>query len=250
MDLREMRDVPVQRHPWETARVKAIAKVLGASLHEGMSILDIGCGDSYVCGTLFDRLSDRRITAVDINLTQEQLQRMQKADKKAAKGITYLTQLPPKGSCFDLTLLLDVVEHVEEDHLFLTCIVSRHVPQGGRVMVTVPAFEKLYCGHDLFLGHHRRYRLKTVEHLARTAGLEIISSGYLFGCLLLPKLILYKILDTPRSSHGIGCWNRGAAATALLVKLLHWENCLMLAAAKVGVKLPGLTAWVLCEKTC
>jgi len=244
MDLREQCDATVQRHPWETSRVRAMATVLGDSLHEGMRILDIGCGDSYLCRALFSRVSDRWITAVDINLTREQIERLQ----NAASGITYLTQLPPEGSCFDLTLLLDVVEHVQDDQQFLAEIVERHVPGRGRVLVAVPAFEQLFSSHDRFLGHYRRYRLKTVEKLARAAGLEVISSGYLFGCLLLPKLVLYKILQISKSTDGIGCWSRGPTVTAIIEKLLHLDTCLMITAAKAGVKLPGLTAWVLCEK--
>ena len=244
MDLKEMRDAPVLRHPWETARVMALAKVLGGSLREGMRILDVGCGDGYVCRTLFSRLVKKGITAVDINLTGERLRQLQRQTEE----ITYLTRLPPKGSRFDLTLLLDVVEHVENDRHFLADIVRRHVPRGGRVMVTVPAFASLYSSHDLFLGHYRRYRLAGVDDLARAAGLQVVASGYLFGSLLLPKLLLYKILHWSKSSDGIGCWNSGPIVTAIVEKLLHMDNCLMIAAADIGIKLPGLTVWVLCEK--
>ncbi len=243
MDLRELHGAQVQRHPWETARVKAVADILGAPLREGITVLDVGCGDGYLSRTLFSGLARKKVTAVDINLTGERIRQLQ----SAAGGFRYLTRLPARGSGFELALLLDVLEHVEDDRQFLTQIAEQHVAAGGRVLLTVPAFQQLYSSHDRFLGHYRRYRLKEVEQLAQGAGLEVVASGYLFGCLLLPKLLLYKFLE-PENTEGIGCWSAGAEITFLVGSLLRLENSLMIRLARRGVKPPGLSAWALCEK--
>ncbi|WP_240731896.1 hypothetical protein [Geobacter sp. FeAm09] len=115
-------------------------------------------------------------------------------------------------------------------------------------MLTVPAFQCIYGRHDAFLGHYRRYSLKELVALATACGLEVVSSGYLFSSLLLPKLVLYKLLHIGKESDGVGKWDRGEAVTAVLGKVFAWDNSLLIAASRLGIKIPGLTGWALCEK--
>ena len=203
------------------------------------------CATGFLSRTLCSALGrTSSIAAVDINLTPQQIQRLEESFPAAR----YMTRLPPKGNRYDLVLLLDVVEHIQDDLRFLEDLVRDHAKVGARVLVTVPAFPALYCDHDRFLGHHRRYRLDGIERLLKRAGLQVLSSGYLFGSLLLPKLLLFKLLSWRKSTDGIGCWQGGTLATAFIRTLLHLDNSLLIMAAKIGVKIPGLTAWVLCDK--
>lgn len=244
MDLREMRDPQPCRHPWETARAAAVAKMLGPFLHRGMSVLDLGCSDGYLSRTLFHRVAGGRVTAVDPNLTPGQLALLQ----EQGAGIDYRIELPPEGVRFDLTLLLDVLEHVPEDRAFLTQVVSRHAANGGHVLVTVPAYPALYSGHDFSLGHYRRYRLQELQGHLASAGLAVVASGHLFASLLFPKYLLFKLLDRSLGAAGVGCWLGGRILTALLEAWLKLENSAMILLARRGVRLPGLTAWALCVK--
>ena len=69
------------------------------------------------------------------------------------------------------------------------------VPSGSRFLMTVPAFQFLWSGHDDFLEHKRRYTLPQFETLARDAGLTVQRGAYYFGAVfplaaalrLLPK---------------------------------------------------------------
>lgn len=244
VDLREMREAQLHRHPWETARAAAVASVLEPILHQGMSVLDLGCGDGYLSRTLFHRVAGSRVTAVDPNLTKGQLALLQ----ERGEWIDYRTELPPEQSRFDLTLLLDVLEHVPLHQEFLNQVVARHAEKGGHVLVTVPAFPALYSGHDFSLGHYRRYRLRELEGHLASAGFAVLASGHLFASLLFPKYLLFKVLDRSLAPEGVGSWRGGLARTALLEMWLKLENSLMLLLARRGVKLPGLTAWALGEK--
>ncbi|MBU0485648.1 MAG: class I SAM-dependent methyltransferase [Proteobacteria bacterium] len=243
MDLRELRSISPQRHPWETARLKALQMIVRPYFFEGIKVLDVGCGDGFVARRFCSRLKKKEITAVDIHLTDQIILALE----GLSGGIRYLKEFPPKEA-FNLILLLDVIEHQEDDRSFLTVLVERYVENGGRVLITVPAFQPLYSCHDAFLGHHRRYRLRGLEELAGAAGLKVIASGHLFMSLLIPKLIIYKLFGLNRGADGIGQWSYGMAWTSLVEILLNMDNRLLISAARLGLKLPGLTGWALCEK--
>lgn len=241
MDLKEAGHDNVTRHPWETSRLRALRNILSPTMFDGMTVLDVGCGDGFVASNLFDQKTGR-ITAVDTNLTDAWL-----ATPAAGKsGITFTREL--SGGAYDLVLLLDVLEHVADDKAMLQGVVEAHLKGGGCAMITVPAFNAIYSGHDAFLGHYRRYSLDGLVHLASEAGLHVRRSGYLFSSLLLPKLLLYKVLKSPACSEGVGNWRRGALVTALVEAILNLDNAFLLVLGRLGIKVPGLTGWVLCEK--
>lgn len=243
MDLKEFDAAQIKRHPWETARLKALATILRPRLFEGIKVLDVGCGDGFISRGLFSHLQTKEITAVDIHLTDEQLSEF----NAEIPGIRFSRELPDNGM-FDLLLLLDVVEHVEDDVSFLTDIVRRYLSTGDKMLLTVPAFQSIYGRHDVNLGHYRRYRLQELEPLAESAGLGIISSGYLFASLLLPKYILCSVLKIDRYAEGVGQWTGGRFLTGMLESLLNLDNRLLLSLSRFGIRIPGLTGWVLCEK--
>ena len=243
MDLKEFTRTHAKRHPWEIARLKALQKILGPLMYEGITALDVGCGDGFISGNIFNRLQNKSITAVDINLTEELISEL----GNLAEGMIYCREIPEQGR-YDLILLLDVLEHVQADQKFLTDIVDSHASQDGKIVITVPAFQAMYGRHDLFLGHYRRYNLKELVALTTSCGLKVLSSGYLFSTLLLPKFVLYKLLNIVREWGGVGNWHRGEAITRVIGKVLDSDNSLLLSASRFGIKIPGLTGWVLCEK--
>lgn len=243
MDLKELRDIDGGRHPWETARLKAVKEIIAPCLFEGMRLLDLGCGDGFATRGILSGLKRKDITAVDVNLTDVQIGSL----GSLSEGIRYQRGLPEEGS-FDMILLLDVLEHVEDDRDFLALLVEKYLRKGGKVMITVPAFQTLFGGHDRFLGHFRRYRLSGLEALAKESGLKALSSGYLFFSLLLPKLIFYKLFRSDKANEGIGGWAGGKAITKAVECVLKMDNSFLLSAGRIGLKIPGLTGWVLCEK--
>lgn len=243
MDLKEAGKDDVTRHPWETTRLHALRGILAPRMFEGMRILDIGCGDGFVAGNLFSSVKDRDITAVDTNLSDESLAKF----TAAGSGIAFQRELPREGA-FDVVLLLDVLEHVEDDRSLLKGVVERYLKADGVVMITVPAFNSIYSEHDAFLGHYRRYNLQELVQLASVSGLDTRRSGYLFSSLLLPKLVLYRMLKTAACSEGVGNWQGGRFITRVVELMLKLDNAFLMAAGRLGVKIPGLTGWVLCEK--
>lgn len=243
MDLKEIKNIHSNRHPWETARLKALKNIIGPEIFEGINVLDIGCGDGYISRCLFEHLQKKELTAVDINLSDEWILEL----AKLTRGIKYQRGMPLEGE-YDLVLLLDVIEHIKSEKDFLANIVDRFVVGKGKILLSVPAFQSIYSRHDVFLGHYRRYNLKGLDELATACGLKVLSAGYLFCTLLLPKLVLYKLLSIGKDSDGVGNWNGGKVITNFIEKILNIDNRLLISASRLGIHIPGLTGWVLCEK--
>ena len=67
-------------------------------------------------------------------------------------------------------MLLDVLEHIENDKEFLI-LIKKKLKINGRLLITVPAFEKLWSSEDDAAGHFRRYTIERPKLHGGTSGL-------------------------------------------------------------------------------
>ena len=88
--------------------------------------------------------------------------------------------------------IFDVLEHVEDDVGFLKNIHRKLVP-GGRLFITVPAYNYLWSEADEYAGHYRRYSCTDIESLLRASGYDVLFSSYFFSLLLAPIFLLRSI---------------------------------------------------------
>ena len=93
--------------------------------------------------------------------------------------------LPFDTESFDLVLATDIIEHVPDDARAMDEL-ARLLKPGGTALITVPAFMALWGHNDDTAHHRRRYRLRDVTVLARTAGLEIRRDFYFNFLLFVP----------------------------------------------------------------
>lgn len=78
---------------------------------------------------------------------------------------------------FDTIFSLNVVEHIEDDHLAIRN--ARYLlKKGGNLIILVPAFNFLYNQLDKTLGHYRRYSRQTLENIFIQNQLRILHSQY------------------------------------------------------------------------
>ena len=99
--------------------------------------------------------------------------------------------IPVPESWADGVLLLDVIEHVDDDVAALRA--ARRVARpGGAVMVSVPAYEWLWSGHDAALGHRRRYTAQRLRAALTAAGLHVERVGY-FNTVLFPAIAAVRL---------------------------------------------------------
>ncbi|MFV3413763.1 class I SAM-dependent methyltransferase [Pseudomonas nitroreducens] len=152
------------------------------------SILDVGAGSGFFSKALLEQSDARSAWCVDISYGQDS------DDLVSGKPIHFrrsVTQLDT-----DLILLMDVLEHVDDDVGLLADYVSK-VPSGANVLISVPAFQFLWSDHDVFLEHKRRYRLHEIESVARRAGLDVVRGSYYFGAVL-PIAASLRLLERGR----------------------------------------------------
>ncbi len=101
---------------------------------------------------------------------------------------------------WDVTFLLDVLEHLEDDVQVMRQIGSILRP-GGFLLVTTPALDFFWSSNDALVHHVRRYRRADFAKLADQSGLELIRTRY-FMFWLSPLLVLRRLkrIDVQRLS--------------------------------------------------
>jgi len=248
MDLTEARGAPTRRHPWEVARAKFFRKLLrGVGLSDApRTALDVGAGDGYVARTLLaDLPPGSRMVCYDVHYTDADL------DAYAASSIDGLsfTRQRPAGR-FDVVLLLDVLEHVPDDHAFLKELIADTLAPGGTVMVSVPAWQRLFSKHDEALNHYRRYSPIALRAMLSEAGLVVRKSGGAFHTLLLSRALAVAnervrrwIGQEPVRPPNLGEWRGSAGVSAAIEGILFLDNALSHFSSRFGGGLAGLTIW-------
>ena len=240
-----------KRHPWELARVKTLAKIL-EMIEDPESIsrvLDVGCGDGFIANNVLKELPVERIDCIDINLQDSEIRKLSSLYNDINFHNTFETLKTRK---YNLILLLDVLEHIEDDISFLIEIIEDYMDLGGYCLLTAPAFSCLFSSHDRFLRHYRRYNLKGLMSLINNVHLESICCGYLFLSLIPIRLIsLWYERFTKVDfmvNKGVGVWKYGKTITRTIASFLTLENVVSITLRKIGITIPGLTVWTLCKK--
>jgi len=92
------------------------------------------------------------------------------------------TALPFTDAAFDVVSAFDVVEHCEDDALAVSEL-ARVLAPGGRMLLSVPAYQWAWSDHDVRAGHHRRYTRRRLNELVAASGMEVVRSTYAFGAV-------------------------------------------------------------------
>lgn len=262
MDLRELRNRTIGkssfRHPWELARFEVVFDLIQSVLTKKSihTILDIGCGDTFFIEQLSARLPWAHYYGVETAFTPELLnyyaERMQ--GKRFALFDTLEKAASQIKSEISVVLLLDVIEHIEDDIGFLKSIQKfEPITENTIFVITVPAYQCLFCSHDVFLKHYRRYNNKSLLAVIAEAGLDATDVGYFFSSLL-PVRILQVAIE--RISHqpgipstGLVKWNGGELKSNFLKKLLYLDfKAANWIKERLGLNIPGLSNYCLCKR--
>ena len=172
MDLKEAHIIgpdPLS-HWYYKSKAEAMATLIGDE--PPSVILDVGAGSGFFSAYLLETRPAREAWCVDTGYTED------RDERRASKPLHFRRVI---GNCSaDLVLMMDVLEHVDDDLGLLQSYVGR-MPHGARFLISVPAFPFLWSDHDEFLEHRRRYRLHEVETLTWRAGLITERGAYAFG---------------------------------------------------------------------
>lgn len=190
---RQMHEVE-DRHWWFGGRRAIVGSVIDQlPLPARPQILEAGCGTG---GNLELLAAHGQVTALEYD---HEAARLAKARNRGTVLRASLgDSLPFRDEQFDLVVLLDVLEHLDDDALALRTL-FRHVRPGGFVVITVPAFMFLWSAHDRDHQHRRRYIADQLHACVRDAGFEPTLLSY-FNTLLFPFIAAVRMCDRLRES--------------------------------------------------
>jgi SAM-dependent methyltransferase len=176
------------RHWWYRGRRKVLDGVISElRLPARAQILDAGCGSGR---NMIDFARHGSVTGVELSETSVDLARKREAGEVIEGSVL---EMPFEAGTFDVAASLDVIEHLEDDLAALREL-RRVVKPGGALLVTVPAYQWLWSGHDEVNHHHRRYTRRSLQRVGEQAGWRQVRTTY-FNSLLLPAAILLRVLD-------------------------------------------------------
>jgi len=103
-----------------------------------------------------------------------------------------------RAARIDTIVCLNVLEHIEDDRATLADMYSLLEP-GGRLVLLVPAFQRLYSSLDVHLRHFRRYEKDDLAQKVQEAGFELDDLRFanrpgIFGWWLNGKVLRRRVL--------------------------------------------------------
>ena len=175
-------------HWWFRGRQRILESVLSRELGQKLPsrIVSIGCGPAEGLAWLG---SFRKTGGWIVGLDSDPIHA-----RRLGPGLEYVIGNIETGpfapGTFDLVLMLDVLEHLD-NHTFALREALRLVAPGGILMVTVPALPSLWGGQDVVSNHYRRYTRRSLLRAFREAGVSEPHVSY-FNALLFPPIALVR----------------------------------------------------------
>jgi SAM-dependent methyltransferase len=176
---------------WHRARQAIVTRLLkryGRGAED--RVLDVGCGAG---ATTIALRSSGRVLGVDFGPEAVSAARGRGLEvaRMEAGGLAV------QDGAFDVAVALDVLEHLDDDGAAAREL-HRALRPGGRLLVTVPAYQWLWSSHDEALGHRRRYRRGQLRAVLEAAGFDVALCAYVMTAAL-PPAVLIRMLERARS---------------------------------------------------
>ena len=179
-------------HPIDLAsRNDAVAQVKKCLPSAQAVIMEIGCSSGFLIKDLAASFPEAIIIGADV--VKEPLYRL----AKTLPGIPLirfdLLQSPLPDQSVDVLIMLNVLEHIEDDVLALQKAFNLLKP-GGALIIEVPAGPNLYDAYDAELHHFRRYSASELQTKLTQAGFKVSRKSHL-GFVLFPAFAAVKLLN-------------------------------------------------------
>jgi len=159
--------------------------------------LEIGCGH----GVVRQQLEEAFMVPVDGCDLNEHALRMAPAGQGRLLVYNIFDRLPEMCGAYDMILLMDVIEHLDDDLAFLKTAL-KHLKSGGIVAINVPAHMFLYSKYDRVNGHKRRYNFERLYSLfakSDVTPLAMVNWGFSLVPLLLLRKLVLKFVSEERA---------------------------------------------------
>jgi ubiquinone/menaquinone biosynthesis C-methylase UbiE len=162
-------------------------------LSAGDRIVDCGAGTGELVRELRGMFEHRHIAVIGIEYSEE-ARRLALERKGTSLLFGSILDLPLNDESSKVTIALDVLEHVEDDHLAFSEMLRITEP-GGILIINVPAFMSLWSDWDVSLGHFRRYSKAMLREVLMPHRMEcdVLHFEYANAFAFLPILTIRKL---------------------------------------------------------
>jgi SAM-dependent methyltransferase len=165
--------------------VRQLRRHLGST--KNPVILEIGCSSGFLLRDLSKSMPSATLIGADV--VKIPLERLAKNLHIPLMRFDLLKCPLPDG-IFDGVVLLNVLEHIDDDEGALMQI-NRLLKPGGIVVIEVPSGPHLYDAYDKALMHFRRYNITELAQKIRRTGFNIKRQSHL-GALVYPAFFYIK----------------------------------------------------------
>jgi SAM-dependent methyltransferase len=173
--------------------------------HLGHRVLEVGAG----IGSVTERFAPgRQVLAIERSewCIKELQDRFAETPNVTVRHAD-LQELFGEEQRFDSIVMINVLEHVEDDVEALSSLRQLLVP-GGRVVLYIPALNALYGPWDRKVGHYRRYAKWRMRQVLAAAGLVEVDMRYM-NVLSIPAWWIFSQGNVERSVAGrLSLWDR------------------------------------------
>jgi SAM-dependent methyltransferase len=213
-----------RRHWWFQGRRRILDGFLAAldpPLPPGARVLDVGCGT----GANGPVLAARAAFTVGLDASPIPLGLGQRSHGARLRGDA--AALPFADASFDLVVVLDVLEHLDDDAAGAR-EVRRVLRPGAAALFFVPALRVLWGLQDDVSHHRRRYGRAELRQVVAAAGLRMERLTF-FNSFLFPPILAARLIMRLRPSRTLKSENQigGALTNALLQRIFAAEAPLL-----------------------
>jgi SAM-dependent methyltransferase len=169
-----------RRHFWWRVRRGIVVKLVeNHAAGRRLRVLDVGCGSGV---TLHQLALTHQVLGIEPD------QHAVAASQVAGQILVGKVEtMEFAQSSFDVVLMLDVLEHLDEPREVLRKIRTWAAPS-ALLIATVPAYGWMWTTHDDRNHHRKRYTRRELQAEVSGSGWELGYCRYLFSPLVVPKL--------------------------------------------------------------
>lgn len=215
-----------QRHWWFQARRHLVWSLVERFVDGGakrrLRICDLGCGTG---GNLAALAAHHDVVGVEYSPQALEYAKRRLGDRVQSGSLPDGVNLPDES--FDVVLLTDVLEHIDDDARSAETALGLLRPRGV-VVATVPAYQWLYARHDARHHHFRRYGKQQFRKLWLRPHAEIHLLSYYNSVLFPPAAtvrLASKLLPERAAFHDLAVPPR--PINGLLTRLMRSEAKLL-----------------------
>lgn len=228
-----------ERHWWFRGRQRIVLSLLDryfgtADRRPGRRLLDLGCGVGNNLKAL-----ERYGEVWGADPSAKALEFCRQRFTGRLDEVWLPDKLPYEDQSFDLVVMLDVLEHVEDDVGALQRVL-RILKPGGVYCMTVPALRWLWSYHDVEHHHFRRYHRGELRRKLTRLGFESEQLSYI-NFMLLPLMGTARMLLRPQTWSSRDLKSGTGPAAKFLETIFSFErNLLWLGTLPIGGSLVAI----------